>query len=97
MRRGWERKGEGVAMPRPRRTRICNKEIRRIIESTMAAEGLSCCDLAQRLDRDESSVTQFIRNVGTRKHQLRVVTQFSLALNRPGNWLLGILQERGLR
>ena len=84
-------------MPRSRTTHICNKRVRHIIESAMAEQGTSFRDLARRLGRHESSVRQFIRDVGTKKHHRRVVTQLSLALNKPGNWLLGILQDNGLR
>jgi len=84
-------------MPRPRRTDICNKEIRRIIENAMAEQGLTYKALAQLLKRDEGSVRQFIRDLGTRKHRLTATTNISRALNKPGNWLLEILQQRGLR
>ena len=75
----------------------CNKEVGHPIESTMAEQGLNYKALAQRLCRDESSVRQFVRDVGTKKHRLAVTTGISLTLGKPSSWLLEVLQERGLR
>ena len=63
----------------------------------MAEQGLSHEALVQRLQRDQSSVRQFVRDVGTRKHRIAATTSISVALAKPGNWLLEILQSHGLR
>jgi len=84
-------------MPRARTTNICNKTVRRIVENAMAEQGLTYRGLAQRLKRDESSVRQFIRDVGTKKHRLTATASISRALNKPGNWLLEVLREADLR
>lgn len=84
-------------MPRPRTTQVCNKEVRRVIENAMTEQGLTYTALGQRLQRDESSVRQFIRDVGTKKHRPTATTSISRALSKPGNWLIEVLREADLR
>ena len=83
-------------MPRPRTTTICNKEIRHTIEREMAKQGLTYAEIAKRRGCDVRTVTEFFRDVGTRNHHIRTVTQFSLALGKPGDWLLNLLHDHGL-
>ncbi len=69
-------------MPRPRTTQVCNKEVRRVIENAMTEQGLTYRALGQRLQRDESSVRQFIRDVGTKKHRPTTTNQYQPSLEQ---------------
>lgn len=84
-------------MPRPRTTTICNKEIRHIIEREMAKKGLTFADIAKRRRCDVRTVREFFRDIGTRRHRIQTLRQFSLALKRPADWLVRLLQDKGFR
>ena len=76
--------------------RCCRKARERIADE-MAWQGLTYGDIARRSGRDESSARQFFQSLGTRKHNIRALAQWSRALSKPPNWLLEVLREHGLR
>ena len=84
-------------MPRPRTTKICNREVRHAVEREMALQGLTYAEISRRRGCDVRTAREFFRDIGTRRHRLQTLSEFSRALNKPGDWLLRLLQEKGLR
>jgi len=84
-------------MPRRRTTNICNKKVRHAIEREMARQGITYADIAKRRGRDIRTVLEFFQDIGTRKHHIQTLTESSLALGKPGDWLVSLLQDHGLR
>ena len=82
-------------MPRPRTTNICNKRLRHAIERHMSEEGLTYTEIAKRRGCDLRTVTEFFQDIGTRKHRLKTLGEFSRALGKPATWLLDLLHENG--
>jgi len=71
--------------------------VREAVEEEMAAQGLTYAAVAKRRGLDESSARQFFRHVGARNHNMAALAKWSIALNKPGDWLLKLLREHGLR
>lgn len=74
-----------------------DQTMQQLVEDVMAQQGLTVEKLAKILGVNRASIEAFIGNLGERRSQLNKLTRFSLALNKPGNWLLRELQKRGLR
>ena len=83
-------------MPRQRTITICNKRIRHAVEREMTMEGITYTDIAKRRGCDPRTVTEFFREIGTRNHRVLTLREFSLALNKPADWLLNLLHDNGL-
>ena len=75
----------------------CTRPVREAVEEEMAAQGLTYVGLAKRRGMDESSARQFFHNIGARGHNMAALAKWSIALNKPGDWLLKLLREHELR
>ena len=83
-------------MPRRRTRDICDEHLRHTIEREMAMQGITYTDIAKRRGCDARTVTEFFRDIGTRKHRVKTLRQFALALKKPADWLLNLLHDNGL-
>ncbi len=76
---------------------VKQQTMQQLVDDVMARQGLTVEKLAETLGVHRRTIESFIGDLGKRRNQLNKVTRFSLALNKPGNWLLRELQKRGLR
>lgn len=75
----------------------CARAIQEEIETEMARQGLGYTDLAARRGMGEAAARLFLRSLGTKRHSIKTLAKWSLALNKPAEWLLELLRKHGLR